>query len=82
MSAEEHKEPLELMPIERELLARMSHELRTPLNAIIGFAELLYDGHVDPASLQHKEFIGDILANGRHLLKLIDDALGRVNTDE
>jgi DNA-binding response OmpR family regulator len=56
-------------------LANMSHELRTPLNAIIGFAELLYDGHVDPASPEHHEFLGDILTSGRHLLQLINDIL-------
>ena len=56
-------------------LANMSHELRTPLNAIIGFAELLYDGLVKPDSPQHKEFLGDILSSGRHLLQLINDVL-------
>ncbi len=56
-------------------LANMSHELRTPLNAIIGFAELLYDGHVRPEAPQHKEFLGDILSSGRHLLQLINDVL-------
>jgi signal transduction histidine kinase len=62
---------------QRELIARMSHELRTPLNAIIGFAELLHDGRVDPASPQHREFLGDILASGRHLLAIVEDALAR-----
>ena len=61
--------------LKSEFLANMSHELRTPLNAIIGFAELLYDGQVDPASPTHKEFLGDILASGRHLLQLINDVL-------
>ncbi len=61
--------------LKSEFLAHMSHELRTPLNAIIGFAELLYDGQVDPASPQHKEFLGDILSSGRHLLQLINDVL-------
>lgn len=56
-------------------LANMSHELRTPLNAIIGFAELLYDGAVPPEAPQHKEFLGDILSSGRHLLQLINDVL-------
>ena len=58
-----------------EFLANMSHELRTPLNAIIGFAELLFDGAVDPESPQHHEFLGDILNSGRHLLQLINDVL-------
>jgi signal transduction histidine kinase len=61
--------------LKSEFLANMSHELRTPLNAIIGFAELLHDGQVDPASPTHKEFLGDILTSGRHLLQLINDVL-------
>jgi signal transduction histidine kinase len=66
---------LEASRLKSEFLANMSHELRTPLNAILGFAELLHDGQVDPASPQHREFLGDILASGRHLLRLIDDVL-------
>ena len=61
--------------LKSEFLANMSHELRTPLNAIIGFAELLFDGQVDRDSPQHKEFLGDILSSGRHLLQLINDIL-------
>jgi PAS domain S-box-containing protein len=56
-------------------LANMSHELRTPLNGIIGFAELMHDGKVGPVSVQHKEYLADILASGRHLLLLINDML-------
>jgi len=58
-----------------EFLANMSHELRTPLNAIIGFAELLHDREVNPASPQYLEFLEDILRSGRHLQGLIDDVL-------
>jgi signal transduction histidine kinase len=58
-----------------EFLANMSHELRTPLNSIIGFAELLHDGKVGPVSPDQEEFLGDILASGRHLLQLINDVL-------
>lgn len=61
--------------LKSEFLANMSHELRTPLNSIIGFAQLLQDGEVDPESPQHHEFLGDILASGRHLLQLINDVL-------
>jgi PAS domain S-box-containing protein len=61
--------------LKSEFLANMSHELRTPLNSIIGFAELLHDGAVDKDSPQHREFLGDILASGRHLLQLINDVL-------
>jgi PAS domain S-box-containing protein len=61
--------------LKSEFLANMSHELRTPLNAIIGFAELLHDGHVPPDAPQFREFLGDILTSGRHLLQLINDVL-------
>ncbi len=61
--------------LKSEFLANMSHELRTPLNAIIGFAELLHDGQVDPARPEFREFLGDILTSGRHLLQLINDVL-------
>ena len=61
--------------LKSEFLADMSHELRSPLNAILGFTELLHDGHTKPDSPQHKEFLGHILASGRHLLQLIEDAL-------
>jgi signal transduction histidine kinase/DNA-binding response OmpR family regulator len=58
-----------------QFLASMSHELRTPLNAIIGFSELMYDGAVPLDSSTTKEFLGDILSSGRHLLQLINDVL-------
>ncbi len=61
--------------LKSEFLAHMSHELRTPLNAIIGFGEILYNGQVEPSSPQSKEFLGDILTSGRHLLQLINDIL-------
>ncbi len=61
--------------LKSEFLANMSHELRTPLNAIIGFAELLHDGAVPANEPQHREFLGDILSSGRHLLQLINDVL-------
>jgi PAS domain S-box-containing protein len=61
--------------LKSEFLANMSHELRTPLNAILGFGELLYDGAVPTNSPQHREFLGDIIKSGRHLLQLINDVL-------
>ena len=61
--------------LKSEFLANMSHELRTPLNAIIGFAQLMHDGKVGPVSINHKDYLGDILASGRHLLHLINDIL-------
>ena len=56
-------------------LAMMSHELRTPLNGIIGFSELLYRGRPGPLNEQQREFIGDVLESGNHLLTLINDIL-------
>jgi PAS domain S-box-containing protein len=61
--------------LKSEFLANMSHELRTPLNSIIGFAELLHDEQVGAVAAKQKEFLGDILTSGRHLLRLINDVL-------
>jgi len=58
-----------------EFLANMSHELRTPLNAIIGFSEILRDGLVGEMSDKQRNFTGDILRSGQHLLSLINDIL-------
>ncbi|HEY4642815.1 MAG TPA: PAS domain S-box protein [Thermoanaerobaculia bacterium] len=59
-------------------LASMSHELRTPLNGIIGFAEFLSDGKPGPLNDKQKEYLGDVLNSGRHLLHLINDMLDLV----
>jgi PAS domain S-box-containing protein len=58
-----------------EFLANMSHELRTPLNAIIGFTELMHKGKVGPVSIEHREYLGDILMSSKHLLQLINNIL-------
>ena len=59
-----------------EFLATMSHELRTPLNAIIGFSEVIHSelfGAVTPKP--YREYAGNILESGRHLLDVINDIL-------
>ncbi len=61
--------------LKSEFLANMSHELRTPLNSIIGFAELIHDEQVGAVLPKQREFLGDILSGGRHLLRLINDVL-------
>jgi len=56
-------------------LASMSHELRTPLNSVIGFANILLKnkaGNLGPAEMN---FLDRILANGKHLLTLINQIL-------
>ena len=61
--------------LKSEFLATMSHELRTPLNGIIGFSEFLIDEKAGALNGQQKEFLTDVLASGRHLLRLINDVL-------
>ncbi|WP_421781121.1 PAS domain-containing sensor histidine kinase [Kiloniella litopenaei] len=57
-------------------LANMSHELRTPLNAIIGFSEFITEEHLGPiAHPKYREYIGDILDSGKHLLTIVNDIL-------
>ncbi len=59
-----------------KFLADMSHELRTPLNTIIGFAELLEDEQVaGPLSAIQREYIGYMVASGKHLVGLMNDIL-------
>jgi signal transduction histidine kinase len=72
---EQSRRAHEASRLKSEFLASMSHELRTPLNGIIGFAELMYDGRVGPLAPQHREYLGDILTSGRHLLALLNDIL-------
>ncbi len=59
-----------------EFLANMSHELRTPLNAINGFSEIMVAEMFGPlGERRYKEYAGDILSSGQHLLALINDIL-------
>jgi signal transduction histidine kinase len=58
-----------------DFLANMSHELRTPLNHIIGFTELITDEKFGPLNDIQREYLGDSLSSGKHLLTLINDIL-------
>jgi len=61
--------------LKSEFIANMSHELRTPLNTVIGFASLIQSGKAGSVSEAQKEFLGEILNSGHHLLQLISDVL-------
>ncbi len=56
-------------------LANMSHELRTPLNSAIGFSGVLLKNRAGRLSAAELDVLDRILANGRHLLALINDIL-------
>jgi signal transduction histidine kinase len=58
-----------------QFLANMSHELRTPLNAILGYTELMADGAYGEPSEKMLGILKRLEANGRHLLRLINDVL-------
>jgi PAS domain S-box-containing protein len=65
-----------------EFLATMSHELRTPLNAIIGFSDFLQREILGPIGTpKYREYVGDILNSGNHLLALISDILDFAKAD-
>lgn len=56
-------------------MANMSHELRTPLNSVIGFANILLKRHQGDEASRDREFLERIVANGNHLLTLINQIL-------
>lgn len=58
-----------------EFLTNMSHELRTPLNATIGFSEMMKSGIYGELTGKNLEYINDIHASSKHLLRLITDLL-------
>jgi len=58
-----------------DFLSAMSHELRTPMNAILGFGQLLDEDPRAPLKGDQTRFVAQILKNGDHLLKLIDEVL-------
>jgi PAS domain S-box-containing protein len=69
------KKALDSARAKNTFLANMSHELRTPLNAIIGFAEVIGMETFGPINDKYREYVGDILNSGKHLLSLIEDIL-------
>jgi PAS domain S-box-containing protein len=58
-----------------DFLSRMSHELRTPLNSVIGFANVLKKNKEGRLNADELAFIDRIVANGQHLLTLVNNVL-------
>ena len=58
-----------------QFLASMSHELRTPLNSVIGFANILLKNRTGNITAAELNFLDRIVANGKHLLALINQIL-------
>jgi len=56
-------------------LANMSHELRTPLNAVIVSADVLEQEMFGGLNDKQREYVGNVLFGGRHLLTLVNDIL-------
>jgi PAS domain S-box-containing protein len=58
-----------------DFLSRMSHELRTPLNSVIGFANVMRKNKSGRLSNEEIGFLDRIVANGQHLLALVNNVL-------
>jgi PAS domain S-box-containing protein len=58
-----------------DFLASMSHELRTPLNSVIGFTNILMKNREGRLEDREIGFLQRVLANGKHLLELINEVL-------
>lgn len=67
--------------LKTKFLANVSHELRTPLTSIIGFAEVLRAGHYGQLSDKQERVVVRIVANGQHLLSLINNLLDRTQLE-
>ncbi len=64
----------------REFSANVSHELKTPLTSILGCAEIMQNGIAKPEDFPR--FIGQIHAEARRLISLIDDIIKLSRLDE
>jgi len=73
--AERTHEAVEANRAKSEFLANMSHELRTPLNSVIGFANILLKNKNKNLYPDDLTFLDRIVANGKHLLSLINQIL-------
>jgi PAS domain S-box-containing protein len=58
-----------------DFISKISHEQRAPLNAVLGFSQILSagkDGALTEGQMRH---VNEIRNAGRHLLRLLNDAL-------
>ncbi len=53
-------------------LATLGHEVRTPMTGVLGMSELLLD---TPLDTQQRGYVESVRRAGRHLLRLVNDAL-------
>ena len=75
-----NQELTRLVRISQENLSYLAHELKNPLSSIIGYSDLFLRQHRQFSteakdSLTNLEHIERVLRSGRHLLRLINDAL-------
>lgn len=71
---EQHKRALaeQASQAKTRFLATLGHEVRTPMTGVLGMAELLL---ATPLDARQRDYAGSILSAGRHLLRLVNDAL-------
>ncbi|UNK50759.1 ATP-binding protein [Lysobacter sp. S4-A87] len=55
-----------------QFLATLGHEVRTPMTGVLGMSELLMD---TPLDHRQRGYVDSIRRAGRHLLRLVNDAL-------
>lgn len=63
-------------------LARASHGLRTPMNAVLGFAQLLAEDPLEPASPRQAKHLAHIMASGHEMMVLVDQLLDLASLDK
>jgi len=79
-SLTEHNQELSRLVREhQDNLSHLAHELKNPLTSIIGYSDLLLRQHqqdkVEKDTFSSIKSIERVLQNGKHLLRLINDAL-------
>jgi signal transduction histidine kinase len=78
---ESNRKLKELDQIKSRFFANISHELRTPLTLLLAPLESLMHRHEASLSLEMRDLLRTMHANGMRLLKLINDLLDLVRLD-